>query len=109
MSVAAGELVFRRGDEDDALFLVAQGAVEIVESQHGEDALVSVINTNQYFGEWEAIFREPRVYGARARTDCLLYTVSGERFRRVLREWKRQRALGERKDNKITTVRGKEG
>lgn len=85
-TVNAGETVFRRGDVDDTVFLVARGTVDIVEPQHGVDAIVSVIGANQYFGEWEAIFHEPRLYGARARTDCAFFSITGDRFRQVLRD-----------------------
>ncbi|TVR67673.1 MAG: hypothetical protein EA427_12955 [Spirochaetaceae bacterium] len=84
--VSAGEPVYRRGDEDDSLYLVAHGAVEIVETRGGVESPLSIVGPNQYFGEWEAVFREPRVHGALARSDCRLYTVPGDRFRLVLRQ-----------------------
>ncbi len=67
------------------MYVIADGAVEVVEPQHGVDVLVTVIREKHYFGEWEAIFHEPRVYGARARTDCELYAIAGDRFRTILR------------------------
>ena len=77
-------MVFRQGDTDDSVYLVAEGAVEIVESRRGMDELVTVVGSRTYFGEWEAIFHEPRSSGARARTACRLFAVGGDDFRRLL-------------------------
>lgn len=84
--VYAGDTVFHKGDEDDSVFLVARGGIEIVDSRQGVETPVAVIRENHYFGEWEAIFHEPRLFSARARTDCELFRLSGDRFRRVLRD-----------------------
>lgn len=81
-----GEAIFLRGDEDDRVFLIARGEVEIVDPRRGDDQLVTVVKAFHYFGEWEAIFREPRLFGARARGEALLVWISGERFRQLLRE-----------------------
>ncbi|SIQ59174.1 Cyclic nucleotide-binding domain-containing protein [Alkalispirochaeta americana] len=85
-NVAEGETVFLRGDEDDRVFLIARGEVEILDPRRGDDQLVTVVKPFHYFGEWEAIFCEPRLFGARARGEGLLFWIPGQRFRELLRE-----------------------
>jgi len=82
----AGETIFRRHDVDQAVYLIAEGAVEVFDPRRSPDDLVTTIHQFHYFGEWEAIFQEPRLFGVRARGSCLCYRLSGERFRELLQE-----------------------
>jgi CRP-like cAMP-binding protein len=84
LRVDPGEMIFRQGDADDSVYLVAEGTLEIVELRGGRDEPVTVVGPRTYFGEWEAIFHEPRTCGARARTACRLFVVGGDDFRRLL-------------------------
>ncbi|MFO8043516.1 MAG: cyclic nucleotide-binding domain-containing protein [Alkalispirochaeta sp.] len=81
---AAGETVFRRNDLDQSVYLIETGAVEVFDPTRDEDDLVTVIQEFHFFGEWEAIFQEPRMFGVRARRACLCYAISGEEFRSAL-------------------------
>ena len=81
---AAGETVFRRNDLDQSVYLIETGAVEVFDPTRDEDDLVTVIQEFHFFGEWEAIFQEPRMFGVRARRACLCYAISGEEFRGAL-------------------------
>ncbi len=66
------------------MFLIARGTVEVFDPRRVDDDLVTVIETYRVFGEWEAIFQEPRLFSARALTECECYSISGEEFRRLL-------------------------
>lgn len=81
---AAGETVFRRNDLDQSVYLIESGAVEVFDPSRDDDDLVTVIQEYHFFGEWEAIFQEPRMFGVRARRDCRCYSISGEQFRNAL-------------------------
>ncbi|MFW5796861.1 MAG: DUF6909 family protein, partial [Alkalispirochaeta sp.] len=81
-----GETIFRRHDLDQSVYLIAEGAVEVFDPRRSSDDLITVIHRFHYFGEWEAIFQEPRLFGVRARGDCICYRLSGEHFRELLQK-----------------------
>ncbi len=81
-----GDIVYRRHDADQSVFIVASGTVEVFDPRRTPDDLVTVIRTNHFFGEWEAVFQEPRIYSVRARTACTCYSIPGEVFRKLLQD-----------------------
>jgi hypothetical protein len=81
---AAGETVFRRNDLDQSVYLIESGTVEVFDPGRDEDDLVTVIQEYHFFGEWEAIFQEPRMFGVRARSNCRCFAISGDEFRDAL-------------------------
>lgn len=83
-SFAASETIIRRGEEDQSVYLIAEGVVEAVDSPHGRENLVTTIYADHYFGEWEAIFDEARIFGVRARSACRCYEIPGDAFRALL-------------------------
>lgn len=80
----ASETVFRRGEEERSVYLIAEGIVEVFDPGRGVDELVTTIYADHYFGEWEAIFDEPRTFGVRSRTVCRCYEIPVEVFRTLL-------------------------
>lgn len=84
--VPANTEVFRQYDTDQSVYLIAAGTVEVFDPRRSHDDLITVIPEHHYVGEWEAIFQEPRMFSLRSRTECRLYALSGERFRRLLAE-----------------------
>jgi hypothetical protein len=81
-----GEIVFRRHDTDQSVFIVASGAVEVFDPRRGPDDLVTVIRPNHFFGEWEAIFQEPRLFSVRSRSECTCFAMTGDAFRTLLQK-----------------------
>ena len=85
----AGSTVFRRNDLDQSVYLIADGVVEVFDPRRGdgrEDDVIRVIQAFHFFGEWEAIFQEPRMFAVRSRTDTVCYVLDGSVFRRLLHE-----------------------
>ena len=82
----AGDTVFRQHDIDQSVFVLAEGIIEVYDPRKTPDDLVTVIHPFHFFGEWEAIFQEPRTFAVRAQSDCRCYKLSGERFRRLLQD-----------------------
>jgi CRP-like cAMP-binding protein len=78
---ASGEHVFREGDAGDALFVLAQGEVEVVAAlaPRGEQPL-AVLGPPEAFGEMSLIDREVRSATVRARTDCVALQLGAENF-----------------------------
>jgi CRP-like cAMP-binding protein len=75
-SYGAGDVIFRRGDPADCMYVVADGEVEIVVT----DQPVDVLGRESIFGEMALIGKEPRSATARARTDCRLVEIAEKRF-----------------------------
>ena len=78
-----GELVFREGDVADAMYVVAQGTVDIVISG---DTVISTRHPGEEFGEMAFFDGGLRSATARAGTTCHLIQVPYDSLRQVLRE-----------------------
>ena len=76
-SVAAGETVFRHGDPGDALYIVATGAVEVLD---GDDRVLATLDAGQAFGEMALLSGGTRTATVRARTDAQLLSIGKEDF-----------------------------
>ncbi len=80
-SYAADEVVFREGDAGDALFVLAQGEVDVVSrAPSGEDRPLATLGPPHAFGEMSLIDREVRSATVRARTDCDALQLGAESF-----------------------------
>lgn len=60
VSVPAGGTVFAQGDEGDAMYLIVDGAVEIVAGTGKQKAVVAGLFKTQYFGELSLLDGAPR-------------------------------------------------
>ena len=76
-NVAAGETVFRHGDPGDALYIVASGAVEVLD---GDDRVLATLDAGQAFGEMALLSGGTRTATVRARTDAQLLSIAKEDF-----------------------------
>ena len=74
--VAAGETIFRRGDEGDVMYAVVEGEVDIIV----DGTVVDTIDEGGIFGEMALIDREPRSADAVARTECRIVSIDDQRF-----------------------------
>ncbi len=65
--VSSGKLIFARGDEADAVYVVLEGEVAIeILSPEGRSVLLSVLGANETFGEMAALDGGVRTADARA-------------------------------------------
>lgn len=61
VELAAGELLFKRGDPGDAIFIVAEGEVEIyVEDTTGQRIVFETAKRGDFFGELSLLDGDPR-------------------------------------------------
>ncbi len=75
---SSGDQIIVQGDAGDrTVYLLEQGAVEVVDPSAGSRR-TQIIEAGYYFGEWEPLFDEPRVYAVRALSDCVCYRMSGD-------------------------------
>jgi CRP/FNR family transcriptional regulator, cyclic AMP receptor protein len=77
---ASGEIVFREGDQGDALYVLARGEVEVVVGADGTGPVLATLATPAAFGEMSLIDREVRSATVRARGECVALQLTAENF-----------------------------
>lgn len=83
----SGEIIIRQGDpEDTRVYLIERGSVEALDRRGAVPLRVNEITAGHYFGEREPIFDMPRMYEIRALEQSTCFSVSGDRFVRLLRD-----------------------
>ena len=59
-SFEKGELIFRRGDVADALYIIKSGEIDISIDSESETVILATITAGNFFGERALIVNEPR-------------------------------------------------
>ncbi|MGI5861017.1 MAG: Crp/Fnr family transcriptional regulator [Myxococcales bacterium] len=78
---AAGEAIFEQGDLGDAIFVIADGEVEVLcKNDDGELRALETFGPPQFFGEMSLIDKAERSATVRAKTDCVLLELTAENF-----------------------------
>jgi len=79
--LAAGEVLFQRGDPGDAFYILQQGEIRIVTTDAAGQAIVlNVLTAGEGFGELALVDGQPRSAGAIAATECHLLCLRREGF-----------------------------
>lgn len=88
-SCAAGEVLFRRGEVADTLYILENGRVNLFVEQEGSVNFM-LDRSAEVFG-WSALV-EPNLYTASARCydDCLVLTLERNALERVFRDYPRE-------------------
>jgi CRP-like cAMP-binding protein len=82
VSFAAGQSIFKVGDPGDAMYIVTEGEVDILDGP----ILLETAGLGSIVGELALIDDEPRSASAVARTDCRLVAVDRKRFQYMVQE-----------------------
>lgn len=82
----AGEVVIQQGDEGDNFYVIDSGTTEVLitGADGGEPQVVSSITDGGSFGELALIYGTPRAATIRAKTDCHLWAIDRDTYRRIL-------------------------
>jgi CRP-like cAMP-binding protein len=87
----AGEVIFREGDPGDAIYLIAQGAVEIMLEPRNDDEAqipIAVMAPTSTFGEVTLVESDgKRTATARCRTDTQLVRIRRDRLLRLCSDY----------------------
>lgn len=76
ITLPAGSVIFRQGDQGDQCYLIRKGQIEIVtRHEDGEERQLAVIKPPVLFGEATLITHSPRNATARAIEDCELLVL----------------------------------
>ena len=78
-SVKAGEIVFHAGDPGDALYLVADGSVQVI-APGTSPRILAELGSGQAFGEMALLSGGSRTATVRAKTDSELLTIAKADF-----------------------------
>src|SRR5262249_30502525 len=77
----AGALLFRAGDEGDAMYVIEEGKVRIcVRAKDGHEVTLTELDRGDFFGEMALLERKPRSADARVAEDARLAVLSREHF-----------------------------
>ncbi len=72
----SGEIIFREGDQEEAcLFVVREGAVDLLHEQEGEALVVDVCDEGDLFGLRALVTHEAYSLTAKAREESLIYRI----------------------------------
>ena len=74
-----GQVLFNEGDVGDAMYVIAQGSVEILrKNAKGSLTTIATIDAPQFFGEMSLIDKEYRSATVRAKTKATLLELTNE-------------------------------
>lgn len=86
VDLVKGDVLFRKGDEGDCLYIVQKGAVKIVlPSPQGGEMIVCIFSAGDFLGELALLDREPRSADAVAVRDSRLIAITRQDFLDFLR------------------------
>src|SRR4026208_2526930 len=77
----AGAVLFRTGDEGDAMYLIEQGKIRIcVRAKDGHEVTLTELHRGDFFGEMALLDGKPRSADARVAEDARLAVLSRQHF-----------------------------
>jgi len=84
---AAGDHLFAQGDPADAVFYLKSGQIKLtVVSHQGKEAIVALLEADEFLGEGCLIGQPLRLATAQALTDCVTLRVERAEVERALKE-----------------------
>src|SRR3954468_11109962 len=85
-TLAAGDVVFREGDQADGFYLIRSGTVEEIVSGAGGTQVVTSLEAPAHFGEGALLTDEPRSSTVTALTPLVVWKLPRQRFAALLRD-----------------------
>jgi CRP-like cAMP-binding protein len=87
LEYGAGRTIFVQGDPADSVWFLQHGKVKLaVTSQQGKEAIVTILDAHEFFGEGCLAGQPVRIATAVAVTDCTLYRIEKSLMVRLLHE-----------------------
>jgi ATP-binding cassette subfamily B protein len=90
-------MIVYEGDPGDRFFIIVRGRVEVLKKgPSGSESRVAVLDDGDYFGEIALVRNVPRTASVRTLSDCILLSLTGEHFLRLMEQSPRMREEIER-------------
>ena len=70
-----GDVIIRQGDVDDCMYVIQEGKVEIVLESKGQENILTVLDTGDFFGEMALFDKDVRSATVRALGETKVLTV----------------------------------
>ncbi|MEA5627909.1 sensor histidine kinase [Nostoc sp. UHCC 0251] len=86
VELSAGEVLSHEGDPVCRLFILVKGKINITRRSEGVEIPIGQHEAPSFFGEIPVLTGEPAPVTMRALTNCHLYELKGEDFRKLLHE-----------------------
>jgi glucose-6-phosphate 1-dehydrogenase len=83
-SVAACELIIKKGDVGREMYALARGEVEVLDDA---GKTIKTLKDGDFFGEIGILMSTPRTASVRAKTSCDLFVLDKAEFSRILRDY----------------------
>jgi CRP/FNR family cyclic AMP-dependent transcriptional regulator len=84
-----GEAVFEQGDVGDSLYLLVEGAVDVVQKRgDGSEHVIAALQAPDFFGEMSLIDKEYRSATIRAKSEAVMLCLSNENLHSFARVYK---------------------
>jgi CRP-like cAMP-binding protein len=80
-----GERIFEQGDLGTEMYIILDGAVDIIKHIGGESHLLSRLEKGDFFGEMALLEAAPRTADAVAASECRVLLINGSQFDDMLR------------------------
>lgn len=81
-----GDFVFHEGDEGSSMYIIEDGAVDILKSADGDERKLASLEQGDFFGEMSVLDDQPREASARAASECQLLRIDKAMFGEMLRQ-----------------------
>ena len=78
----AGTVLFEEGEEGDALYVILEGAVEVIRAGRR----ITTLARGNHVGEMALLVNSPRVAGARTISECRLLKMEHTHFQQLVRQ-----------------------
>ena len=87
LEYGVNRMIFVQGEPADSVYYLHQGKVKLaVISQQGKEAIVTILDANEFFGEGCLAGQPLRISSAMAVTDCTVYRIERSLMVRLLHE-----------------------
>lgn len=75
-----GEIIFRKGDIGDFLYIIVEGKIEVIENHNGEEVQIAVLGKGEFFGEMALMQQKKRTATVRCLEDAELIAIRKKDF-----------------------------
>jgi CRP-like cAMP-binding protein len=82
--LVAGEVLFRAGDQGDALYIVKQGRIDVLAANANASHPIATLSEGQTLGEMALLTGSPRTATIQAATDATLLQIAKDDFERSI-------------------------